>query len=132
MESAGAPTTFNGIYNAPNSITAPTMSGGDKLVRISGTGVIMEIYDSLVYMGLYEGTSCADAFTATTSSSVSNHYLGTGSFATGVENFGTGLSNGSYYARYVGSTLEVAQYTANVNGAVKGTLNMVSSVYSCP
>ena len=132
MEYAGGSTTFNGIYNATNNINAPTMSGGDKLVKINATGVIIEMYDSLVYMGLYEGTSCADAFTATTSSGVSNHYLGTGSFATGVNNYGTGLSNGNYYARYVGSNLEVAQYTAGVNGAVKGTLNMVSSAYSCP
>ena len=133
MESAGGPTTFNGIYNAGNNITAPSMSGGDTLVKISSTGVVTEIQSTLVYMGLYEGTSCADAFTATTSSGTSGHYISQGSFATGqVKNFGTGLSNGSYYARYVNSSLEVGQYIASSDGASNGYIQGVNSVYSCP
>lgn len=132
MESSGG-VSFVGIYNAGNNITAPTMSGGDTLVKINNIGVVTEVQGALVYMGLYEGQSCSDAFTATTSSSTGGHYISAGSFMTGgVKNFGTGLFNGNYYARYIGSSLEVGQYTASPSGASNGYFTGVTSSYECP
>lgn len=123
-------TTFTGWYNGANNITYPSGSGGDQLVKINSTGQIIEKRNSIIYMGLYEGQSCADAFTATTSSPVSNHYLSQGSFATGqVQNYGSGLFNGNYYARFSSGTLEVGQYVASPSGASNGYIQGVSS---CP
>lgn len=73
--------------NSWNSTPSSSFSNpsNDKLIQINTSGVIQKIRPVLLYMALYEASTCAGIFSAT--STGGNYYLDQGSFATAGSDF---------------------------------------------